>query len=217
MKKLINALLIATLGFTSIANATLITGSNYDDVNDLTVGSTFTIINGVTEWNYLTDTFITQNPPGSIQGETGDFAGTNGLFGAFVNRAYFLNTLSTTGGSLEFGNVYAIETTSFDLMPVSFLGTYIVDLFDIDNFIFSGQGILSYGSNSSTLNFHSTASIIAAVGSTPSYTSMTTIFSVADTGSSSSNPTSVPEPGTLAIFALALGAIPLAKRKKTKV
>jgi hypothetical protein len=160
--------------------------------------------NGIERWVFG-DTSIDLRAPGIISGQTGDLAQ---LFSSFANYAQGINsTLSTSiGGTFSINNIWGVGFTTAELMNVSFLGTYVVDLFNATDYQASGQGILSYGSNSSMFDFNITAYITAAAGGTPEYATMGSVFTVID-ANAANNPggsVSVPEPTTIAIFALAL-------------
>jgi len=212
MKKIISSVILAAtlLLASATASASLITASSWDDNNDLVFGSTMRMSNGISVWD-IDDLLIDMEAPGAISGQTGDFTQ---LFSSIAHYAQDINdTLSVTGGSFSVNDIWAISYASYDAMPVSFLGNYVVDLFNDTDFQASGQGILTYGTNSSIMNFNISAYITEATEDTPTYATMGTIFTVIDPSASSvgSGSTAVPEPSTLALFGLA--AFGLVSRK----
>jgi len=183
----------------NMANAGLIIGSGWDDDNNIETGS-FSVSNGLSAWT-STDLFLIQHDPGVISGQEDDFAV---LFNNFGHLSTGLNSLSTTGGASNIGTLWSIGTGA-DIMNVSFLGNYVVDLFTDELFNATGEGYLTYGTNSVLLSFVSEATnngISASILTTYTVKELT-------------NPNiSVPEPSTLAI--LALGIMGLASRRFKK-
>lgn len=148
-KFLSSVLLAATMTLSSVANAGLITGTNWDENTSLTSGE-WSTSGGADVWDLLSTNItlhlprIVANEANSKQGDIAD------LFSAVFNLFQSSNTLSTSGGSFMLGNHEALSALGFQDVNISFVGNYTVDVFTADTFRTTGNGTLFYGNGQST-------------------------------------------------------------------
>jgi hypothetical protein len=153
-------------------------------------------------------------PPADIFNVTGDFVSY------FVDTSSFtLDSLSTTGGSFIFGEFWDFSNGVTPLF-LSLVVNYDVDLFDGESMLMSGTAQLINTLNISEfidLDFSGLAAhkFIDNNPSNTRYAFFEGSFSTIANNNPGGPGVSVPEPSTLAIFAL--GMFGLVARKKEKV
>jgi hypothetical protein len=210
-KTLLNLVLSATLASTAIVSTTANAGLM--DAFEVESGVYGTLLSG--------DTSVDLVPPVRVSEAEGKYSGL------FVNSSsYTLDSILTTGGVFNFTEfwdfangptplflslttTYGVDSWLHDLMLTAGNGDQITDIFNI-----SGTSILAGTTINDNLTFHGAITNYKKVGENGAADIFYSGFEGFYRGVADTN-TSVPEPSTLAIFAL--GVMGLVSRRTKKV